>query len=130
MDRTNAERQRRYIAKLKAQAAAANGVTNGKAEAEFAKLKAEVARLTDELAGLKDELKSERGRAKMLEEGLKVAQRQMRTASQPKVAKPSLPPDEARDRRIKRSRRRTEISRQSCASWRATTAKDWRRQAA
>jgi hypothetical protein len=67
LDNTNAERQRRYIARLKAKAAAAEGVTNAKAEAELAALKAENARL-------KTELERER--------------------SKPKTAKPPLPPDE------------------------------------
>lgn len=74
MDNTNAERQRRYIARLKAKAAIADGVTNAKAEAKLAALKAENARL-------KAELERER--------------------SKPKAAKPPLPPDEERDRQIK-----------------------------
>src|SRR5262249_38298795 len=78
MDRTNAERQRRYIARLKAKAAAAEGVSNAKIEAELAGLRAENARLKSELA-------SERSR----------------TASPPKAAKLPLPPDEARERAIK-----------------------------
>jgi hypothetical protein len=49
MDRTNAERQRRYIAKLKAKAATEQtGVSN----AELAQLKAENAQLKQELVEL------------------------------------------------------------------------------
>jgi hypothetical protein len=48
MDRTNAERQRRFIARLKAKAAAAEaqsaGVTNAKLEARIRELEAELAR--------------------------------------------------------------------------------------
>jgi predicted RNase H-like nuclease (RuvC/YqgF family) len=90
VNNTNAERQRRYIAKLKAQAKAAQGVSNGKIEAELAALKTENARL-------EAELKRERSRAGMFEAGLKLAQRQAR----PKAAKAPLPPDEARERTIK-----------------------------
>src|ERR1700745_2246520 len=89
-DRTNAERQRRYIARLKAKAAIGGGVTNAKLEAELAALKTENARL-------EAELKRERSRASMFEVGLKRAQQQAR----PKAAKAPLPPDEARERRIK-----------------------------
>src|SRR5262249_2211051 len=78
MDNAIAERERRNIARLKAKAAAAEGVSNAKIEAELAGLKAENARLRSELA-------SERSRA----------------ANPPKAAKPPLPPDEARERRIK-----------------------------
>jgi hypothetical protein len=126
MDRTNAERQRRYIARLKAKAAAQAGVSNAEVKTELTRLKDENARLKAELASLnaaagrlsaatkeawprttariaelEAELARERNRSKMLEEGLKVAQRQVRATSQPKPAKPPLPPDEARERRIK-----------------------------
>jgi hypothetical protein len=77
LDNTNAERQRRWIAKLKAKAAAAESVTN-------AKLKAELDRLKAENAWLKTELQ--------------------RKHSKPKAAKPPLPPDEARERTVKRLR--------------------------
>jgi hypothetical protein len=60
-----------------------------------------IAPLEARVRELEAELARERGRAKMLEEGLKLAQRQARAASPPKAAKPPLPPDEARDRRIK-----------------------------
>jgi len=56
-----------------------------------AELVAEVARFKDEIARLKAELASERGHCKMLEERLKRAG----------AAKPPLPPDEARERKIK-----------------------------
>jgi hypothetical protein len=60
-DRTNAERQRRYIARLKAAAKAAKrGVTNAKPcaacaakDRAFARLKAQLARLRAENAGLR-----------------------------------------------------------------------------
>src|SRR5262245_47133827 len=65
-----------------------------------AELVVEIARLKDEIARLKAELASERGHRKMLEERLKLAQRQQR-AGAPKAAKPSLPPDEVRERKIK-----------------------------
>jgi len=95
VDRTNAERQRRYIARLKERAAAAQGgVTNGKPEAELTRLK-------DENTRLKDELKIERNRAKMLEDGFQNLRRQQRAERPPKATKPPLPPDEARERRIK-----------------------------
>jgi hypothetical protein len=49
-DPTNAERQRRYIARLKAKAAAQGGVSNAAIETELAKLRAENAALKAELA--------------------------------------------------------------------------------
>jgi hypothetical protein len=54
-----------------------------------------------EVARLKDELARERTRSKMLEEAVRIASRQQRALSAPKAAKPPLPPDEVRDRRIK-----------------------------
>jgi predicted RNase H-like nuclease (RuvC/YqgF family) len=67
----------------------------------IAPLAARIRELEASNAELAAELDRERGRAKMFEEGLKNAQRQMRAGSTPKAAKPPLPPDEARDRRIK-----------------------------
>lgn len=55
MDRTNAERQRRYIAKLKVQAKAGQaGVSNATDAAELEGLKAEIIRLKAELAGVRE----------------------------------------------------------------------------
>jgi hypothetical protein len=90
MGLSNAERQRRYIARLKA------------AKAEPGKdALAEVAALRERLAAAK---------ARMQEMGLEMAAQaqgfrdevKRRAANaKPKAAKPPLPPDEARDRRIK-----------------------------
>jgi predicted RNase H-like nuclease (RuvC/YqgF family) len=74
---------------------------NGAQIAPVSNGEAKLARLKDENARLKAELASERGHRKMLEEGLRVLRRQQRGESQSKTAKPPLPPDEARDRRIK-----------------------------
>ena len=51
MDRTNAERQRRYIARLKAAAAQAqDSVTNADAQARIRELKGELERMRGQLA--------------------------------------------------------------------------------
>jgi hypothetical protein len=90
-DKTNAERQRRYIARLKAQAKA--GVSNA-SDAKLAQAKARIAEL-------EADLERERARCKSFEAAL----RQQRAASPskpaPKPAKPPLSPDEQRERRIK-----------------------------
>jgi hypothetical protein len=108
MDRTNAERQRRYIAKLKAKAGT-GGVSNAEtvaaldratellavAEARIRELEKELAvaqkggqgeyilSLERENSALRGQLERERKPAK------------------PKAEKPPLPPDEVRDRQIK-----------------------------
>jgi hypothetical protein len=65
-------------------------------------LKARIAELEQERDHYKQKLKSERTRTKLLEEGLRIARRQQRVESKPpKAAKPPLPPDEVRDRKIK-----------------------------
>jgi hypothetical protein len=97
MDRTNAERQRRYIQRLKARAA---GVTNAPAATS------EIAALEQELAQAKEKLVA--ANARITEMGHKrAAERQAfrdeweRRAAKPKAEKPPLPPDEERDRIIK-----------------------------
>ena len=85
MDRTNAERQRRYIAKLKAAAAQPRPVTNGKLEEELAQAQARIAEMEEEVRGLR----------------LHIRFGPKRRAAKPKAEKPPLPPEEARDRRIK-----------------------------
>jgi hypothetical protein len=82
----NAERQRRYINKLKAQAkAAAPGASD---DARIRELEAELAR--------------ERTRIEILQDGLlQVARRQQAASKPPKAANRPLPPDEVRDRQIK-----------------------------
>ena len=84
VDRTNAERQRRYIAKLKAAAAQPQPVTNGKLDEELAQAKQEISALKAELADTV---------------GARFAPKQR--AAKPKAEKPPLPPDEARDKKIK-----------------------------
>jgi hypothetical protein len=108
MGLTNAERQRRFIAKLKAQATVSNGaavsngvpVTNGRtvtndaeletAHQRIAELEAEIARLQLVAVGskwqeLQHQHKQERADAKRASD----------------ATKPPLPPDEVRDRKIK-----------------------------
>jgi|SRR6516225_3265543 hypothetical protein len=62
---------------------------------------AAVAPLEARIRELEAELVHERTRTKMLESGLQNLRRQQRVERPPKAAKPPLPPDEARDQRIK-----------------------------
>jgi predicted nucleic acid-binding Zn-ribbon protein len=124
LDRTNAERQRRYIQRLKARAA---GVTNASDTAgEIAALKQELTQAKARIAELEAARPTERdgkdprvaelqrelqqAKARITEMGLeRAAERQAfrdewerRAAkAKPKAEKPPLPPDEARDRQIK-----------------------------
>jgi hypothetical protein len=96
MDRTNAERQRRYIARLKAKAAAGDGATNAdEAAAALAKATARIAKLEAELAAKNQEIAGLRTTLGVLEQEV----RKLR-AAKPKVEKAPPPPDEARDRKI------------------------------
>jgi predicted RNase H-like nuclease (RuvC/YqgF family) len=84
MDKTGADRQRRYMARLKART-----VTDGAASAEIAELTADLAK----------------AKAKITE--LHVEARELRAATHPqsgrakRAGNPPLPPNEARDRQIK-----------------------------
>jgi hypothetical protein len=82
-DNTNAERQRRYIARLKK--AAKEGVSNAPLAQELKDTKAQLAQAQKRIAALEHDL---------------AAQAQQR-AAKPKAEKPPLPPDEAAARRIK-----------------------------
>jgi hypothetical protein len=92
MDRTNAERQRRYIAKLKKAAKA--GVSN-----------ADHAALAQELAAAKARIAELEEVEKAMLLGARAHVHERREAK-PKVEKPPLPPDEERDRIIKGLRTR------------------------
>jgi len=96
-DRTNAERQRRYIARLKARAV--EGVTSAPDTAEVAALAQKLAQAEQQLAAakarilnLEDEIAALRGA---------LAHERKRHAAKPKAEKPAPTPDEARDRQIK-----------------------------
>lgn len=89
MDNTNAERQRRYIARLKA--AAARGVSNAP-DQRVAALEAELAQAKAHITALEKFLADAR-------KAISVARRQQPAA--PKPVKTALPPDEERDRIIK-----------------------------
>ena len=96
-DRTNAERQRRYIARLKARAV--EGVTSAPDTAEVAALAQKLAQAEQQVAAakarilnLEDEIAALRGA---------LAHERKRHAAKPKAEKPAPTPDEARDRQIK-----------------------------
>jgi hypothetical protein len=98
-DYTGAERQRRYMARLKAAAGSQSAVTNGATvkDREIAALKAQIAELEAAQKGGQGEyiLAIERENSTLRGQ----LERQQRQS--PKADKPPLPPDEARDRRIK-----------------------------
>jgi hypothetical protein len=94
MDRTNAERQRRYIAKLKARA---GGVTNASADPEIAKLRQELAQAQAEIAALTAALE-EAGAALAQAIAALKAERQ---AAAPAAKRPPLSPEEKARRAAK-----------------------------
>jgi len=94
MDKTNAERQRRFIAKLKAQAQAGSVDARRTAplKARIAELEAERTALKAQITELHHELLSQ---AQAFRDASK------RGAAKPKAEKAPLPPDEQRDWQIK-----------------------------
>jgi hypothetical protein len=115
VDRTNAERQRRYIERLKARAKdAAATVSNAALEKELAQAKARNAELERELTSERERRQAAEAaprdnkddRIAELEaeiRGLRLHIRfgPKRRPAEPKAEKPPLPPDEERDRIIK-----------------------------
>jgi hypothetical protein len=123
VDHTNAERQRRYIARLKAAAAGQASVSNGGGSADVARYESEIAALKAEIAALMQELAAAKAKpaprsddsaeiARLKKElyecemGERVTRHQLFKAKQEiarlaRPPRPPLPPDEARDREIK-----------------------------
>jgi hypothetical protein len=96
-DRTNAERQRRWVARLKAQAAA--GVSNAPTAPDHDALVKELAQAKQDLAQAKAQITELHG--ELIAQAQTFRDERARREAKPKVKKPPLPPDEERDRRIK-----------------------------